>query len=28
VELENLHTQGLLTTDEYIRKREEILGSL
>ena len=28
VEIENLHTQGLLTTDEYIRKREEILGSL
>jgi membrane protein YdbS with pleckstrin-like domain len=28
VELENLHTQGLLTADEYLRKREEILGSL
>jgi membrane protein YdbS with pleckstrin-like domain len=28
VELENLHTQGLLTTDEYIRKREEILRAL
>jgi membrane protein YdbS with pleckstrin-like domain len=28
VELENLHTQGLLTADEYLRKRAEILGSL
>lgn len=28
VELENLHKRGLLTTDEYTRKREEILGSL
>ena len=28
VELENLHKQGLVTTDEYIRKRQEILGSL
>jgi membrane protein YdbS with pleckstrin-like domain len=27
-ELENLHKQGLLTADEYLRKREEILGSL
>lgn len=28
VELENLHKQGLLTTDEYVRKREEILRAL
>ena len=28
VELENLHKQGLITSDEYIRKRQEILGSL
>ena len=27
-EIENLHKRGLLTTDEYLRKREEILGSL
>jgi hypothetical protein len=28
VEIENLHKRGLLTTDEYLRKREEILGTL
>jgi membrane protein YdbS with pleckstrin-like domain len=27
-ELENLHKQGLVTSEEYVRKREEILGSL
>lgn len=27
-QLEKLHKEGLLTDDEYIRKREELLGTL